>query len=85
MIYGVIGNYGWAVVVFTLLIRVVLLPLDIKSKKSMKRMNSVQPQINALKGAQGQYEGWKRIVETRVGDKCAEAYLSRVAAATGTP
>ena len=48
MIYGVVGNYGWAVVLFTLLIRVVLLPLDIKSKKSMKRMNAVQPQINAL-------------------------------------
>ena len=48
LIYGIIGNYGWSVVVFTLLVRFVLLPLDIKSKKSMRAMNKVQPQINAL-------------------------------------
>lgn len=41
--------------------------------------------FNALKGAQGQYEGWKRIVETRVGDRCAEAYLSRAVTAKETP
>ena len=45
LIYGIIGNYGWSVVV---LVRFVLLPLDIKSKKSMRAMNKVQPQINAL-------------------------------------
>lgn len=47
-IFQIIGNYGWSVIVFTLLIRLVLLPLDIKSKQSMKRMNDVQPKINAL-------------------------------------
>ena len=44
----VVGNYGWSIVLFTLLIRLVLLPLDIKSKKSMRAMNKVQPQITAL-------------------------------------
>lgn len=48
MIYMAIGNYGWSVVAFTLLIRLVLLPLDIKSKQSMARMQSFQPQIDAL-------------------------------------
>ena len=47
-IYGWIGNYGWAVIVFTLLVRLVLLPLDIKSKKSMRAMSKVQPQMQAL-------------------------------------
>lgn len=47
-IVGIVGNYGWSVVIFTLLIRLVLLPLDIQSKKSMKRMSSVQPKIDAL-------------------------------------
>lgn len=47
-IYGFVGNYGWSVVLFTLLIRLVLLPLDIKSKKSMKRMSAIQPQMDAL-------------------------------------
>ncbi len=47
-INGVVGNYGWSIVVFTLLIRVVLLPLDIKSKKSMRAMSKIQPKIQAL-------------------------------------
>ncbi len=47
-IYGWVGNYGWSVVVFTLLVRIVLLPLDIKSKKSMRAMTRVQPKVQAL-------------------------------------
>lgn len=47
-IYGWVGNYGWSVVLFTLLVRLVLLPLDIKSKKSMRAMNKIQPKVAAL-------------------------------------
>ena len=47
-IYGWVGNYGWSIVLFTLLIRLVLLPLDIKSKKSMRAMNKIQPKVAAL-------------------------------------
>ena len=47
-INGVVGNYGWPIVLFTLLIRMVLLPLDIKSKKSMRAMNKIQPKVQAL-------------------------------------
>ncbi len=41
--------------------------------------------FNALKGTEGQYEGWKRIAEMRPADRCAEAYLSRAAAVKGAP
>ena len=47
-IYGIIGNYGWSIAIFTILIRVVLLPLDIKNKKGMIKMQKMQPKINAL-------------------------------------
>ena len=43
-----VGNYGWAVVIFTLLIRLVVLPLDIKSKKAMRRVTLLQPKMEAL-------------------------------------
>ena len=48
LIYSLVGNYGWAVLIFTLLIRLVLMPLDIKSRKSMKSMQNVQPKIDEL-------------------------------------
>lgn len=47
-IYYIVPNYGWAVVIFTVLVKLVLLPLDIKSKRSMKRMAAVQPKMDAL-------------------------------------
>ncbi len=47
-INGVVNNYGWSVMLFTFLIRLVLMPLDIKSRRSMMKMNQVQPQLAAL-------------------------------------
>ncbi len=47
-INGIVGNYGWSIVLFTLLIRMVLLPLDIKSKKSMRATTKLQPKLQAL-------------------------------------
>ena len=43
-----VGNWGWAMVVFTLMIRLVLTPLDIKSRVSMRKTTKLQPQLAAL-------------------------------------
>ena len=48
LIYSWTGNYGWAVLIFTLIIRLLLTPLDIKSRRSMKRMTALQPRIDEL-------------------------------------
>ena len=42
-------NYGWAIVVLTILIKIVLYPLQHKSNVSMKKMQRVSPKIEALK------------------------------------
>lgn len=47
-IFSWLGNYGWSVVLFTLAVRMILLPLDIRSKKSMRAMSKVQPKVQAL-------------------------------------
>ncbi len=47
-INSVIGNYGWSIVVFTLLLRIVLFPFDYKSRVSMRKTTKLQPQLNAL-------------------------------------
>lgn len=48
-----IGNIGWAVVVFTLALKTVLLPLDYWSRASMKKnnlkMEKLRPQLEKLK------------------------------------
>lgn len=44
-----LGTYGWGIVSVTIIIRLVLLPLMIKQTQSSKRMQEVQPELNALK------------------------------------
>ena len=43
-----VGSWGWAMVVFTVMIRLVLTPLDIKSRVSMRKTTKLQPQMQAL-------------------------------------
>ncbi|MCC6362569.1 MAG: membrane protein insertase YidC [Bryobacterales bacterium] len=43
-----IHNYGWAIVVVTVLINMLLMPLKISNIRSMKKMSELQPQIQAI-------------------------------------
>ncbi len=45
---NLVHNYGWAIVVATIIINILLLPLKFTSLKSMKKMSSLQPQIAAI-------------------------------------
>jgi YidC/Oxa1 family membrane protein insertase len=47
-IYGVIPNYGVAIILLTLLVRGLFWPLTHKSTESMKRMAEIQPKIKEL-------------------------------------
>ena len=42
-------NYGWAIIVLTVIIKIVLYPLQHKSIVSMKKMQKVQPKMEAIK------------------------------------
>ncbi len=42
-------SWGWAIVLFTLLIYIVLLPLRVQGMKSAVKMQRLQPQIDAIK------------------------------------
>lgn len=46
---GILGNYGWSIIVFAILIKIVLYPLTRKSFQSMRKMQELQPKMNALK------------------------------------
>ncbi len=46
--YNMTGSYGLALVLFTLAVKVVLLPFQLKSKKSMLRMNQFQPKMREI-------------------------------------
>ena len=53
-LYRLVPNYGASIVLFTIAIRVVLLPLGIKQVRSMQAMQTIQPEMKRL---QKQFKG----------------------------
>ena len=47
-IYGYVGNYGVAIIILTIIVRLVLFPLTYKGMKSMKRMQQLSPRMKKL-------------------------------------
>jgi len=46
---NVVSNYGWAIVLLTLVVRIVLFPLTYKSTVSMRKMQELNPQMQAIR------------------------------------
>ena len=43
-----VGNYGWSIIILTVLINLVMFPLRHKSVVSMRKLQEIQPQIKAI-------------------------------------
>ncbi|MDF2940152.1 MAG: yidC [Gammaproteobacteria bacterium] len=52
-IYSFVGNWGWSIVLVTILIKIAFYPLSAKSYQSMARMRALQPKIQKLKDRYG--------------------------------
>ncbi len=48
-LYSYLGNYGWAIVVMTILVRLPFIPLLQKSQQAMKKMQKIQPMMAEVK------------------------------------
>ena len=46
---NVVGNYGWSIVLMTVVIRLVLFPLTHKSQVSMQRIQKLNPRMEAIR------------------------------------
>ena len=47
-LYDLTSNYGFAMIIFALIVQAVLTPINAKSKKSMMKMSRLQPKIQAI-------------------------------------
>jgi YidC/Oxa1 family membrane protein insertase len=48
-IHGLIGNWGWAIILFTLLVKLILFPLSYKGMMSMQKLKDLAPKMKELK------------------------------------
>jgi YidC/Oxa1 family membrane protein insertase len=47
-IHGFVGNYGWAIIILTILLNMVLFPLRVKQQLAMQRMQKLAPHLKQL-------------------------------------
>src|SRR5690606_36360199 len=68
-IYALVGNFGVAIILLTVVIRVLFLPLSAKQYRSQAKMKKLQPKVEQLKArygddkqkfVQAQMELWKK-------------------------
>lgn len=48
-IYSLIGNYGVAIIIFSILLKLLQLPLSIKQQRSMKKTEKIQKELAVIK------------------------------------
>ncbi len=47
-IYNLINNYGLAIILFTILVKLILLPISIKQQRTMKKSAKLQEQVKSI-------------------------------------
>jgi len=52
----IVNNWGWSIIILTLMINVLLLPLRIKTMQSALKMQRIQPQMDAIKEKYKKYK-----------------------------
>lgn len=48
LIYRLVENYGLSIIIFTIIVKLLLLPLNIKSQKAMRKQQKIQPILAQL-------------------------------------
>ena len=47
-IYGIVNNYGVAIIIFTFILKLILLPMSIKQQKTMKKSAKIQGKVKEI-------------------------------------
>ena len=72
-INSVVGAWGLAIILFTIIVRTVLTPLDIKSRASMRKTQKLQPQLQAL---QKKYANDKEKLNAKTAELYKKAHVN---------
>ena len=48
LLYNIVGNYGWAIILFSVLVKVLMLPISMKQQKALKKNEKIQSELKQL-------------------------------------
>lgn len=60
--FKLVNNYGIAIILTTIIIKIILLPLTLKQDKSMKEMKKIQPELEKIKE---KYQGNSQMMQQK--------------------
>ena len=47
-LYEFVGNYGWAIILFSLLVKILMLPISINQQKTMKKSQKINDEMKQI-------------------------------------
>ena len=47
-LYDLVGNYGWAIISFSIIVKLIMLPISLKQQKAMKKNQKIQEEMKQL-------------------------------------
>ncbi len=60
---SIVGNYGWAIIVLTIIVRICLWPLNVSQQRSMRMMQTLQPKLKAI---QDRYKNNPQVMQQKM-------------------
>ena len=54
LLYELLKNYGFAIILFSIILKIILLPISIKQQKTLKKSTKIQEEVKTI---QDKYKG----------------------------
>ena len=48
LLYNIVGNYGWAIILFSVIVKVIMIPISIKQQRTMKKNEKIQAELKQI-------------------------------------
>ena len=48
LLYNIVGNYGWAIILFSVLVKAIMIPISIKQQRTMKKNQKIQEEVKQI-------------------------------------
>ena len=62
---SIVGDYGWAIIVLTIIVRLCMWPLNVSQQRSMRMMQTLQPKLKAI---QDRYKNNPQVMQQKLMD-----------------
>ena len=59
----IVGNYGWAIILLTIIVRAAMWQLNVQQQRSMKMMQTLQPKLKAI---QDRYQSNPQVMQQKM-------------------